>query len=224
MNKTIYDKIDKLKIQQMPKETFSGRIITITSVAEACRAVDYLMKESLLGIDSETRPSFKKNVRYNVALLQISTHDTCFLFRLNMIGMPNCLIQLLEDNNITKVGLSLRDDLLTLERRHRFVPGKFIDIQDEVKLIGIRDCSLQKIYANLFGKMITKRQQLSNWEADTLSDAQKMYASIDAWSCILIHEEIQRLAKSKHYTLIKTCEDNQTDNIHSDKIYEENIS
>lgn len=224
MNKTIYDKIDKLKIQQMPKETFSGRIITITSVAEARRAVDYLMKESLLGIDSETRPSFKKHVRYNVALLQISTHDTCFLFRLNMIGMPNCLIQLLEDTNITKVGLSLRDDLLTLERRHRFVPGKFIDIQDEVKLIGIRDCSLQKIYANLFGKMITKRQQLSNWEADTLSDAQKMYASIDAWSCILIHEEIQRLAKSNQYTLIKTCEDNQTDNIHSDKIYEENIS
>ncbi len=224
MNKIIYDKIDKSTIQQMPRETFTGRIITITSVKEARKAVEYLMKESLLGIDSETRPSFKKNIRHNVALLQISTHDTCFLFRLNMIGMPDCLIRLLEDRGITKVGLSLKDDLSTLERRHQFVPGNFIDIQDEAKLIGIQDCSLQKIYANLFGKMITKRQQLSNWEADTLSDAQKMYASIDAWSCILIHEEIQRLAKSNDYTLVSTCEDDQTENIYSDKIYEENIS
>ena len=146
-----------------------------------------------------------------VALLQIATHDTCFLFRLNQLGLPDCVTRLLEDTNITKVALSWKDDTHMLQLRRKYKSGKFIDIQNEVNRIGIEDYSLQKIYANLFGKMISKRQQLSNWEADFLSDAQKAYAALDAWACIQIYEEIQRLLQSHDFHIIITKNENESE-------------
>ena len=211
MTKTIYNKFDKQQIANLPKEEFRGRIFTITTERDAEKAVNYLMSQPILGFDSETRPTFKRNVSHQVALLQVATYDTCFLFRLNQLGLPNSIVRLLEDTSITKVALSWKDDTHMLQLRRKYKSGKFIDIQDEVGRIGIEDHSLQKIYANLFGKMISKRQQLSNWEADILSDAQKAYAALDAWACIHIYDEIQRLLHSRDYHIITTKNENESE-------------
>lgn len=201
--KILKEKFDKKEIQNLPKSIFEGRIITIQTSNEADKAIEYLMKQNILGIDTETRPSFKKGTSYKVALLQVSTHDTCFLFRLNMIGVNNSIKKLLEDCSIIKVGLSLKDDLHQLSKRCDFTPGNYIDIQQMAKEIGIADRSLQKLYANLFAKKISKNQQLSNWETSTLSDAQKLYAATDAWACIKIYEEMKRLIQTMDYTIEK---------------------
>ncbi|MDE5998925.1 MAG: 3'-5' exonuclease domain-containing protein 2 [Bacteroidaceae bacterium] len=199
--KIIYDKYDKRLIPKLPRVQFQGRIFVIFSQREADRAVDYLMQQDILGFDTETRPSFRKGQIHQVALLQVATHDTCFLFRLNRIGITPSIQRLLEDQHITKVGLSLQDDLRMLRLRSDFTPGTFIELQKEIKDIGIQDMSLQKIYANLFGGKIAKNQQLSNWEADTLSEAQQRYAATDAWACIRIHEEIRRMKQEQNYHL-----------------------
>lgn len=199
--KIIYDTYDKKKIKDLPQILFDGRIIVIFSEAEANKAVDYLMTQHILGFDTETRPTFRKGRMNQVSLLQVATRDTCFLFRLNMIGIPNSLKRLLEDKSITKVGLSLHDDFHMLNLRKKFSPGTFIELQKEVKDIGIKDLSLQKIYANLFEQKISKNQQLSNWEAETLSEAQRRYAATDAWACIRIHEEIVKMKQYGDYTL-----------------------
>jgi ribonuclease D len=216
MTKTIYNKYDKQLIANLPREEFKGRIFTITTERDAEKAVNYLMSQSILGFDSETRPTFKRKVSHQVALLQVATHDTCFLFRLNHLGLPDSIIRLLEDTLITKVALSWKDDSHMLQLRRKYKSGTFIDIQSEVSRIGIEDYSLQKIYANLFGKMISKRQQLSNWEADLLTDAQKAYAALDAWACIHIYEEIQRLLHSHDYQLIITKNENESETRLSD--------
>ena len=75
MMKIIHNKIDKHSITDMPKVLFSGRIIGVTTEADADKAVDFLLGHDILGIDTETRPSFKKGKQYKVALLQVSTHD-----------------------------------------------------------------------------------------------------------------------------------------------------
>lgn len=204
MIKTICTHYDKSLIAGLPVQLFDGRIFVVTTAGEAERAVSYLMTQPILGFDTETRPSFRHGENHKVALLQVSTPDTCFLFRLNRMGMPQCIIHLLEDRKITKVGLSLRDDMTMLQRRHAFKPGTFIELQDEVTKIGIADASLQKIYANLFGQKISKRQQLTNWEADILTEAQKRYAATDAWACIMIHNEIVRLLQTGSYILEDT--------------------
>lgn len=125
--KTLLNKFDKHGIAALPRVLFDGRIIVIQSEGEAEKAVDYLLTFPLLGIDTETRPSFKRGWTNKVALLQVSTRDTCFLFRLNRIGMPPSLVRLLQDERCLKIGLSLRDDLASLRRRGDFVPGCFLN-------------------------------------------------------------------------------------------------
>lgn len=202
MEKIIYSKFDKSDIVALPRAVFDGRIFVINTEAEAEKAVAYLLGQDILGVDTETRPSFKKGQRHNVALLQVSTHDTCFLFRLNLIGMPPAIIRLLEDINIPKIGLSLHDDILSLHKRADFTPGNFIDLQQHVGELGVKDLSLQKLYANFFHQKISKTVRLSNWETDVLSDSQKTYAATDAWACIKIYEELIRLERTGDYKLV----------------------
>jgi ribonuclease D len=202
MKKTIYSKFDKKVITDLPTVLFSGRIITIISEADADKAVEYLLSCDILGVDTETRPTFHKGDQHKVALLQVSSRDTCFLFRLNNIGLPPSIIRLLEDKTVPKIGLSWHDDILSLHRRAEFIPGYFIDLQNIVGKVGIKDLSLQKLYANLFHQKISKRQRLTNWEADVLNDKQKQYAATDAWTCINLYEEIKRLDMTKDYELI----------------------
>lgn len=192
----IKDTFDKKEIGALPVASFEGRIIIVQSETESDKAVRYLLSQQILGIDTETRPSFRKGQTHQVALLQVSTVDTCFLFRLNMIGITESIKRLLEDCSVIKVGLSLKDDMHQLSKRADFTPGMFIELQHEVKKIGIKDMSLQKIYANLFSKRISKGQQLSNWEADTLTPQQKAYAATDAWACIMIYNELNELKRN----------------------------
>ncbi len=203
MKKILYDKFDKNKIALLPKILFSGRIFVIDTIAQADRAVDFLLSKNILGIDTETRPSFKKGRSYKVSLLQVSTLEECFLFRLNKIDLPEALIKLLEDKKIPKIGISLHDDILYLKRRKIFIPGNFIDLQKLVGQLGIKDMSLQKIYANLFGQKISKTVQLSNWENEPLDERQKLYAATDAWACLMIYDELQRLKSTLDYELIQ---------------------
>ena len=201
--KTIYSKFDKALIGTLPRVLFQGRIVVVLSAEEAKRAVDFLLTQTILGVDTETRPSFRRGNFHNVALLQVSTRDVCFLFRLNIIGITPDIMRLLEDETVPKVGLSLHDDILMLHKLADFKPGNFIDLQDHVGEIGIEDKSLQKLYANVFGQKISKGQRLTNWEADVLNDGQKLYAATDAWACIMLYDELERLKESGDYELIK---------------------
>ena len=198
----LYNKFDKKSISDLPRVTSPGKIVVVLTESEAQKAVDFLLSADILGIDSETRPVFKKGQHHKVALLQVSTKDVCFLFRLNLIGMPSCIVRLLEDTTILKVGLSLHDDFMMLHQRRDFKIGRFIDLQNMVSEFGIEDLSLQKLYANLFHERITKRQQLSNWEAPILTEQQKIYAATDAWTCIQSYERLQELHKTHNYETV----------------------
>lgn len=183
--------IDKKLISEMPKVVFPGRIIIIYTEDDARKAVAYLNRCSVVGVDTETRPSFKKGKVNSVALLQVATSDTCFLFRLNRIGIPDFLEEFLQ-NDVLKIGLSLRDDFNMLRRANNKDPrvGNWIELQDYVSRFGIQEKSLQKIYAILFGEKISKSQRLSNWEADVLTEAQQQYAATDAWATLRIYQRL----------------------------------
>lgn len=203
MKKTLYSKYDKTKIAALRQEIFPGRIEVVVSASEAAKAVRFLLSQDILGIDTETRPSFKRGDVHHVALLQVSTRDICFLFRLNHTGLTPDVIRLLEDTTVPKIGLSLTDDMNALHKLGEFTPGFFIDLQKHVREIGVEDLSLQKLYANFFNRRISKRQQLSNWERDVLDDKQKGYAATDAWACIMLYDELQRLKETGDYVLVE---------------------
>lgn len=208
MKKLLYNKYDKQLINSLPQAAFKGRIVVVVSEAEAKKAVSYLITQPILGVDTETRPSFRKGTHYKVSLLQVANHDVCFLFRLNYIGLCPSIKTLLENEDVVKVGVSLHDDILMLHGLGDFTPCNFVDLQKKVTELGIEDKSLQKLYANFFGEKISKTQRLTNWEADILSDKQKIYAATDAWSCINLYEEFIRLKATGQYILEKVEEPN----------------
>ena len=191
--KTIYNRLDKEYIKDLPLVSFPGKIITVNSEREADKAVPFLLSKDILGVDTETRPSFKKGQQHKVSLLQVATEDICFLFRLNRIGIPEALEEFLANEKVLKIGLSLRDDFGAMRKRTDIQPANFLDLQNYVGQFGIEDASLQKIYAILFNKKISKGQRLSNWEADVLSDAQKKYAALDAWACLKIYNQLKQI-------------------------------
>ncbi len=198
----IFKHTDKAYVAALPRFLYEGPVAVVVGENEAERAVAHLRGCSLLGIDTETRPSFHKGEVHRVALLQIATEEICFLFRLNRIGLPDSLVALLADEKIRKVGLSLRDDFLMLRHRRDFTPRGYLDLQTYVREMGIEDMSLQKLYANIFGLRISKNARLSNWEADSLSEAQQRYAATDAYACIQLYHRLSNLRAGGGYVVV----------------------
>ncbi len=178
--------------------SFPGRIYVIDSVgAEFNRAVAYLRSQKIIGFDTETRPCFGPNQpRYDVSLLQLSGPGKAFLFRLNRIGMHRRLCNLLADRRILKVGAAIHDDIRSLQKLHDFKADGFVDLQKIVGEYGIRDKSVKKMAAIILGFRISKTQQLSNWETESLSEQQEMYAATDAWVCREMYLKLMQSEKN----------------------------
>lgn len=183
--------ITKEELSALPADSFNGRIILVQDPLNARKAMRYLADCSIVGFDTETRPSFHKGQNHHVALMQISTTDCCFLIRLNRLGVFPELREFLENPGITKVGLSLKDDFNTINRLAPVEPKGFVELQQMVREWQISDSSLTKIYAILFGHRISKAQRLTNWEAPDLSPAQQQYAALDAFACLRIYHYLR---------------------------------
>ena len=180
-------KITKDEVNLMPVVIFEGKITLVDDLSKIQPAIEELRKSDTVGIDTETKPSFTRGTHHKVSLVQISTLDHCFLFRLNKIDFPAALAEFIADEKIKKIGLSLRDDLAGLNRHHKFKPENCIDIQTIIQDYGILELGLQKIYAILFGKKISKSQRLTNWENPELTEQQQRYAATDAWASLEIY-------------------------------------
>ena len=179
--------IRKDQISSLPIAKFEGEIFVVDTEGQANEAVAYLSSFPVIGFDTETKPSFKKGTPNKMALMQLSTDQRCYLFRLCHLGIPESLAQLIQNPEILKIGLSIHDDFHVMHRSVNIEPQGFIDLQKMAKEYQIADISLQKIYAILFSQKISKSQRLTNWEAPALTKPQQMYAAIDAWACLRIY-------------------------------------
>lgn len=183
--------ITKEQLKELPEVHYPGRVIMVNTAAKAKSALRYLNKVKQVGFDTETRPSFQKNHRYKVSLVQISTlDDECFLFRLKEIGSLDGLYEFFENPAVQKIGLSIKDDFHSLAKHREFNPAGFVELQTFVKDYDIADNSLQKIYGLIFNERISKNQRLTNWEAKDLTEGQQAYAAIDAWACQRIYNHL----------------------------------
>ncbi len=174
------------EINAMPPGAFPGKIKVIDSVGlDFFLAVKYLNKQKIIGFDTESRPTFSAGQpHYGVSLLQLSGADKAYLFRIKLMkGIPGPLRKILSNPDILKVGAAVNDDVRGLEKHHNFEPKAFVDLQKIVWEYGIKDKSVKKMAAIILGIKISKTQQLSNWEAETLSKMQQAYAATDAWVC-----------------------------------------
>lgn len=192
------ESISSEDLNKLEYAAFPGRIHVIDAVgAEFNRAIAYLRSQKIIGFDTETRPCFGPNQpRYGVSLLQLSGPEKAYLFRVKDMGMHRRLCNLLSDKRIIKVGAAIHDDIRGLQKLRDFQAEGFVDLQKIVADYGIRDKSVKKMTAIILGFRISKTQQLSNWEAETLSEAQCKYAATDAWVCREMYLKLMRSEKN----------------------------
>lgn len=193
--------ITKEEINQLPVVSYKGDIVLVDSQDSVADAVERIKQKTMVGIDTETRPSFQKGKSnmFKVALLQVATDDCVFLFRLNKVGLKEEIMSIFQSASIMKIGLAVGGDIDALNKLSKFKAMNMIDIQAMIKKIGLEVQSLQKIFAILLGGKIAKptKVQLSNWNAEVLTDKQKEYAATDAWACVEIYNKLIELENSK---------------------------
>ena len=191
------DKISNEQTALLPAIEFRGKIRLVEHERDIDEACAYLASQPLLGFDTETRPSFRPGVMYRVSLLQLSSAERCYLFRLNKIPLAKPILRLLESRELTKIGLDVAGDLRSLSQLRHFRDGGFVDLQDLAPQWGIEEKSLRKLSAIVLGQRVSKAQRLSNWEAAALTPKQQLYAATDAWVCTRIYEKLLRTPKIK---------------------------
>ncbi len=199
-------RISKEEIAQLPIVSFSGDVIVVNSETKVVDCVDYLTKQKMLGIDTETRPAFIAGKHFPTSLLQISSLTRCYLVQLNIVGLPQPIADIFSNPEILKVGLAFADDLRGLKRLTPFEPQNCIDIQSIVNRYGILDLGLQKIFAIIFGQRISKTQRLTNWDNKVLTLLQQKYASTDAWATLCIYNALMNAPQLSQLEVRKLIE------------------
>lgn len=195
--------IDNDSVAALEAARFGGRIVIVDKMEDVEVAYNDLKSHTMIGFDTETRPSFRAGVSYKVGLLQLSTPDTCYLIRLSHIRLDNRILKILGSRQILKVGADVSGDIRALHALRNFNADGFVDLQVEASRWGIEEKSLRKLSAIVLNKRVSKAQRLSNWEAESLTPQQQEYAATDAWICPEILKELQRVEpKAEPYTII----------------------
>lgn len=190
MDKAYRDNISTEEIKELELRWFDGEIVVVDDMRTFNSVLPRLAFSQILGFDTETKPSFKKGINNKVSLIQLADKNIACLFRINKIGIPDKLISILSDPGIIKSGVAIHDDIKILSGIRKFFPAGFIDLQAFVKNYGIDSSGLKKLAAIVLGFRISKRQQVTDWEAYQLTEAQQIYAATDAWVCYQIYNSL----------------------------------
>lgn len=190
LNPILRPHISKEELMLLPLFHYPARYELIETASAALHAVEELKKAKTLGFDTETKPSFKKGEFYHVALLQLATHDCCYLFRLNKFPLSSEIVSLLEDETINKVGVGVRDDIIALQKRLNFTPNGFIDLAEKTRISRSLSLSLRSLCGMYLHQRLSKGAKITNWESPTLSDTQARYAANDAFVSLLIFDKM----------------------------------
>ena len=187
--------LSKEAINELPMLAYEGEVLLVQTEGELSRALNSLRGETLLGFDTESRPSFKKGKVYPTSLVQLASSKLVVLIRLNHVGFTEPLAALLADPGVVKAGVAIRDDMRSLQKLHDFTPAGLADLADMAKKRGIKAQGLRTLAAHLMGGRISKAAQCSNWAKKTLTPQQVRYAATDAWICPEIYRTLQHTLK-----------------------------
>ena len=182
--------ISKEEVNQLPLNSYPGKITVVDTYPHLVKALMALEKVPFIGFDTETKPAFRKGVYHHVALLQLATAEMVYLIRLNKLGFPEIVRELFENSDLLKVGVSIRDDLIDLNKISSFEPAGIVELNQVAKELGIKREGARNLTATFLGFRISKSQQTSNWERDALTHKQQRYAATDAWVCFQMYDKL----------------------------------
>ncbi len=183
--------ITKEEVMQRPLESYSGKVEIVSTEETIVQALEEVSKSSVVGFDTEARPTFKKGQIRKISLIQIATNGRVYLLRIKKTGLIEPIVDFLNDKKIVKVGIGLEDDILLLNKLKPFRPGGFLDLNKEVAELGAESIGARNLAAMILNIRISKSSQTSNWEVESLTQKQIRYAATDAWICLEMYKKLQ---------------------------------
>lgn len=185
--------ITKEQVNELPLQRYEGKVVVVSTSEQLSNALQELNKASVIGFDTESKPTFRKGEYNPVAMIQMAIPGKVFLIRIHLTGFTKELQALFEDEDIIKAGISIRDDMKDLQRLAKFAPAKVIDLNDLASEVGVLNIGVRSLSGIFLGIRISKGQQTSNWEREILSEGQIAYAATDAWVCLEIYQKLDKL-------------------------------
>jgi ribonuclease D len=186
--------ISKAEMAELPIRRYDGPVCVVATAAELDRAWADLRQESVVGLDTETRPAFTKGESHLPCLVQAATARAVYLFQLQRLEFFSLVKELLEAPHIVKAGVALADDLRALKRLFPFEQKNMLDLGIVARRGGLSQTGLRNLAGIFLGFRIPKGARTSNWAAKQLSAAQISYAAMDAWACRELFLRFQQMA------------------------------
>ncbi|GHV50792.1 3'-exoribonuclease [Deltaproteobacteria bacterium] len=183
----------KEDVNTFPLYRYEGPVALVRTREELQQALERVHDEPLLGVDTESKPSFRKGNITSPSLIQIACSDTVFLIQLSHIPFSEEIASLFTDPRQIKTGVAIRDDMRMLGAISPFTPDGLVDLKDVAQSRGLATNGLRTLAANLLRLRISKSSQCSNWSQKELSARQIIYAATDAWVSRLIYERMREL-------------------------------
>ena len=174
-------KITKKEINDLPAIYFKGKIHLCDNEKKISDAAIKLNKEKIIGFDTETKPSFKKGEYFHPSLIQLATEDDAYLFQLNKNQKIFKILKIFENSNIIKTGVAIERDVKDLNKIFSFKPKNFVELSTIAKNNNVENLGLRSLTALFFESKLSKKEQISNWAKNNLTESQIKYAATDAW-------------------------------------------
>jgi ribonuclease D len=186
--------ISKEEINRLPLRSFSGTIHLINGEQSLSAAAGLLprLERAVIGLDTESRPSFQKGEYHPICLIQLATREEAFLFQLRPGEIPLQLKRIIENPKILKIVQGAAQELQDLFRDHGLRGAAFFDLPGAAKECGCSPRSLRGLTAIFLGFRVSKSAQRSNWEQSPLTTKQLQYAATDAWAPLMIYEKMKK--------------------------------
>jgi ribonuclease D len=185
--------LSREEINELPIRRYEGPVHLVAAPAELAQAMADILQESVLGFDTETRPSFRVGESYPPALAQVATARAVYLFRLQRLDCSAAMAQFLSAERIVKAGVGLAEDLRQLRKSFQFTEKAVVDLSATAKRQGLAKTGVRTLAAAFLGFRIPKGSKTSNWAAAHLTPQQIAYAAMDAWACRELYLKFREL-------------------------------
>lgn len=185
--------ITREELAALPIQRYEGEVTLVATPAELERAIDDIRGDTVVGLDTETRPAFRKGESYLPSLIQIATARKVHLFQIAQLDCSAAVAEMLASPTVVKAGIGLKYDLAQLKLRFPFDAAAVVDLGDAAKRHGFQQSGLRNLAGLFLGFRIPKGAQTSNWAARHLTAQQIQYAATDGWACRELYLRFQAL-------------------------------
>jgi ribonuclease D len=185
--------ISREALAELPVRRYEGAVSLVTTLRELADAREDFRGERVVGLDTETRPSFKKGEVYLPCLVQAATARAVYLFQLSRLEVFPALAELLASPSVVKAGVGIANDMLQLKKVFPLTVENALDLGVVARRRGLGQSGVRNLAGMLLGFRIPKGNRTSNWAAPRLSPAQITYAATDAWACRELYLRFENL-------------------------------